>query len=197
MRKGFVAAIVFVLCAVFMVGSVWAQREALNSLNFRAVKKVTISKKTDGFWADVLVELENKSDLKFRLRDFTYDLFFQYEPRKPEGESQSKSADMDGDKLKFGRAEVKMVKIPQASAGTPSVTLMELKVFIGENNDETVKKILGFMSLVGNPGEIVLYAILHGTGEIGTELDKGWVYQGNMKLELELRPRIQREVLLE
>jgi len=37
--------------------------------------------------------------------------------------------------------------------------------------------------------------VLEGTGEIGTKVERGWIYYAGMKAELEFIPTIQREIL--
>lgn len=198
MRKGFVIAAVFVLCTVFMVGTAPAQLEALNSLDFYAVQKVGIAKKQDGYWADVVTILKNTSDMNFRLRNFKFDMSFEYPPKeKAKAEEGKESKNPEMLVLQFGTSDVAKVDISKASdPGKPNLTEMPMSVFLGPDNEDTVKRILQFISLVGDPGEQDLKTVLKGKGEIGTQVEKGWIYQGNMILELKLTPELQRSWLL-
>mgnify|MGYP000995745499 CR=1 FL=1 len=184
MKRGMMTWVGLLVAGFLLAGvSVAAQQEAVNALDVKAIKSMQLQEKSGKYIAEVGVIFVNKSDKESKMRKATFDVAF-------------KSGDVS---IPFGKANLDELVLPageKAEDGTVTSAEKEvtLTVTVGPKDSETFSRLVGLFNIIGNP-ESELTMQLNGQGELGMKVDKGWVYQQNMAVELEFVPTIAREVL--
>jgi len=173
-------AVIMVICLGLGIQTSTAQGPDLGALNIAAIKSIQINADESGYYSEVMVLLENSGDKALKLKNVNFDVRFK-----------------EKDKIiPFGTAPLKEIIIPSSIKESSSKGKVDaiLRVKIGPKDDKTVGLLIQLFNIIGNPSNS-LVMILEGTGEVGTKIEKGWIYHTGMKAELEFVPTIQREIL--
>lgn len=169
-----IAALAVVLFAAPRAG---AQEASFDDLDISAIKSIRIEMKEGLFTSKVVALFSNKGATELKLRNAKLTICF-------------KSADS---RIVFGDTYLDDFVIPRnAEKGGPSDKLFDVK--IGESSPLTIARLVGIFNLLGDPAaEFTL--TLTGEGELGRKIERGWVYQKGISIDLDFKPSIQREVL--
>ena len=154
--------------------------DIIDEVDIKAIKRIHLEKKADGFWAEVTVQFSNggPAALKFKQADFV--ITFK------EGEKQQ---------IYLGNTHIDEIIFVANQKGEPQLTEYRLAVLVGEDNLDTVTRLVQLFNLIANPNS-EFSMVLTGSTEVGVKAKRGWVYQGRINLEeFVFYPTIQREVL--
>jgi len=180
MKLASVSTIIMVICLCLGIQTSIAQGPELGALDIVAIKSIQVNDDKSGYYSEVVVVLQNSSVKPLKLKNINFDVRFR-----------------ERDKIiPFGTAPLKEIIIPPRSEGSSSAGQVnaKLRVKIGPKEKKTIGFLIQLFNIIGNPSNS-LVMILEGTGEVGTKIDKGWIYHTGMKAELEFVPTIQREIL--
>jgi hypothetical protein len=155
-----------------------AQGSELRKVDIVAIKRMHLRGTDAEFLANVVVIIKNDGDINLKLRNMKFDVSFGQE----------------GNSVPFGKANVEEIIIPKGTEGNPGKVELNLNVKVGPKNDSTVNRLVSLFNMMANP-ETAPSMLLSGTAEVGTETERGWIYQSNVKAELKFKPSLQREVL--
>ncbi|MCK5876243.1 MAG: hypothetical protein KAG43_01310 [Candidatus Marithrix sp.] len=151
-----------------------------DQLDIKAIKSIKLIQTEKKFRVFIVVQFSNSAiiDMKFKRSNFTIN--FQ---------------DDRGADVFLGTTQPKEIFFSASENGIASLTEKKLEVFVGENNIDTINRLMNLFNLIGNP-DSEFAMLLSGTTEVGTRTKRGWLYQGQIKIEdFRFYPTIQREVL--
>jgi len=177
-------SILLVLFVLLAAGACLAQGEyqkALGNLTISAIKKMQVMRDPTACRMEVVAIVSNENAESMKLRNGSFEVSFH----RP------------GGSITLGTAQIREQEVYGKNAPQQGTTVMNLNVYVGPNNDESVNRLIAVFNIVGNP-DARLEMIVKGLSEVGLQLPKGWVFARDLKAEVELRftPAIQREILL-
>lgn len=180
MKLASMSTTIMAICLCLGIQASLAQGPDLGALDIAAIKSIQIHDEKSGYYSEVVLLFQNSSDQALKLRNINFDVRFK-----------------EGDKIiPFGTSSLKEIIIPPKSRESSSAGQVgtKLRVKIGPKGEKTIGLLIQLFNIIGNPSN-ALVMILEGTSEVGTKIEKGWIYHTGMKAELEFVPTIQREIL--
>jgi len=182
MRVSKMLAVMALICMCFGLQTALAEQPNLGALNIAAIKSMQIYGDASDFYIKVEVILQNSSENDIKLKNTDFDVKFS---EKNAGETVSTISKAHIDEL------IIPGKTGEAAAGETETTLTSK---LGPKNMKTTEIIIQLLNIIGNPSNNMIM-LLEGTGEAGSKVNNGWIYQTGMKAELEFAPQIQKEIL--
>jgi hypothetical protein len=154
--------------------------DIINHIDIKAIKSINLQKINNDFQAEVVVQFSTSAEaaVKFKQADFVITF-----------------TDGNHQKIHLGTTQPAEIIFPASKSGNEELIDKKLEVLVGEDNLETINRLVKLFNLIGNPNaEFAM--ILTGSTEIGVKAKRGWIYQGRVQLEdFTFHPTIQREVL--
>jgi len=162
-------------------GLAFAAADVVDKLSIQKIIKMKIERTEDGIYnLKVLVCLSNKGKNTVRIRDAEVGV-------RLEG---------GGEKIKVGTTRFPEVELARADPdGVPSTKDVEFTVELGGSSEETVGRMIALFNMICNPKNSPAM-LLGGKGVVGIKVERGWVYQDGVSVDLKFVPSIQREVLV-
>ncbi|NJO16619.1 MAG: hypothetical protein HC877_13010 [Thioploca sp.] len=154
--------------------------DIINHIDIKAIKSINLQKVNNEFKAEVVVQFSTSAEaaVKFKQADFVITF--------TNGKDQ---------KIHLGTTQPAEILFPASDSGHEELTETKLEVLVGEDNLETINRLVKLFNLIGNPNS-EFAMILTGSTEVGVKAKRGWIYQGRVQLEdFTFHPTIQREVL--
>lgn len=163
-------------------GLAWAQSAQVEKVDIRAIKSIQIVPESNAFTAVVVIHISNDNDVAVQFRRPQFKVFLR--------------EDMTAGKtVEIGTASPEVIELKSTKNNAP-MNEITLKVHMGPQNARTQERFINILNIVGNPANPV-GMLMEGTGEVGAEERRGWVYQSGVKASLRFKPNVQREVLFE
>jgi hypothetical protein len=171
---------ILILCIFKVEISYALSLEVVDKIDIKAIKSILLKRNANEFRADVIVQFSSTATmpLKFKESDFVI--------RFKEGKGQE---------IFLGTTKPKEIVFSASDNGNEQLQEEKLDVFVGNDDLETITRLVNLFNLIGNPNADFAM-ILSGSTEIGVKAKRGWIYQGRVQLEdFTFHPTIQREVL--
>ncbi|RKZ40935.1 MAG: hypothetical protein DRQ49_02365 [Gammaproteobacteria bacterium] len=154
--------------------------DIVDKLDIKAIKSIKIKQNENNFRAEVIVQFSTSAKTALKFKNANFDLTFK---------------DGNGKEIYLGNTQPAEILFPASQEGSEKFTEEMLDVNVGKNEAQTIARLLLMFNLIGNP-DSEFEMILSGTTEIGIKAKRGWLYQGEVKIEnFIFYPTIQREVL--
>ncbi|MDM8567426.1 hypothetical protein QUF74_17475 [Candidatus Halobeggiatoa sp. HSG11] len=151
-----------------------------DQLDIKAIKSINLIQTDKKFRAFIVVQFSSSAPIAMKFKRSNFMINFQ---------------DDRGADVFLGTTQPKEILFPASENNVASLTEKKLEVFVGENNINTINRLMNLFNLIGNP-DSEFAMILSGTTEVGTKTKRGWLYQGQVEIEdFVFYPTIQREVL--
>jgi len=151
-----------------------------DQLDIKAIKSINLVQTENKFRAFIVVQFSSSALIAMKFKNSNFLINFQ--------------DDIEADVF-LGTTQPEEILFPASENGIASLVDKKLEVFVGENNINTINRLMNLFNLIGNP-DSEFAMILSGTTEVGTKTKRGWLYQGQVKIEdFVFYPTIQREVL--
>ncbi|HHB93263.1 MAG TPA: hypothetical protein ENK59_08650 [Thioploca sp.] len=152
----------------------------VDHLDIKAIKSIHLIKLENKFRAFIVVQFSSSASITIKFKNSNFIINFQ---------------DDRGADVFLGKTQPEMILFPASENGIDSLIEKKLEVFVGDDNLDTINRLMNLFNLIGNP-DSEFAMILSGTTEVGTKTKRGWLYQGQVKIEdFIFYPTIQREVL--
>jgi hypothetical protein len=154
--------------------------DIINHIDIKAIKSINLQRINNEFKAEVVVQFSTSAEaaVKFKQADFAITF--------TNGKDQ---------KIYLGTTQPTEIIFPASKSGNEELSEQKLDVLVGEDNLETINRLVKLFNLIGNPNS-EFAMILTGSTEVGVKAKRGWIYQGRVQLEdFTFHPTIQREVL--
>jgi hypothetical protein len=151
-----------------------------DQLDIQAIKSINLIQIEKKFRAFIVVKFTSSAPIAMKFKRSNFVINFQ---------------DDRGADVFLGTTQPEEILFPASEIGIVSVIEKKLEVDVGENNINTINRLMNLFNLIGNP-DSEFAMILSGTTEVGTKTKRGWLYQGKVEIEdFVFYPTIQREVL--
>ena len=151
-----------------------------DQLDIKAIKSIHLIQIEKKIRAFIVVQFSNSASIAMKFKNSNFLINFQ----------DDREADVF-----LGTTKPEKILFPASENGIDSLVEKKLEVFVGENNIDTINRLMKLFNLIGNP-DSEFAMILSGTTEVGTKTKRGWLYQGQVEIEdFVFYPTIQREVL--
>ena len=172
--------LVIIISNLLGVNSYALSLDIINHIDIKAIKSINLQKINDQFKAEVVVQFSTSAEaaVKFKQADFVITF--------TNGKDQE---------IHLGTTQPAEIIFPASESGNEELSEKKLDVLVGEDNIETINRLVKLFNLIGNPNSEFAMK-LTGSTEIGVKAKRGWIYQGRVQLEdFTFHPTIQREVL--
>ncbi len=151
-----------------------------DQLDIKAIKSINLVQTDKKFRAFIVVQFSSSATIDMKFKHSNFLINFQ--------------DNMEADVF-LGTTQPTEIFFPASENGIDSLVEKKLEVLVGENNINTINRLMNLFNLIGNP-DSEFAMILSGTTEVGTKTKRGWLYQGQVTIEdFVFYPTIQREVL--
>ncbi len=170
-----------IFIAFYWLGTSYAiSSNIADQLDIKAIKSIHLIQLEKKFRAFIVVQFSSSASIAIKFKNSNFLINFQ----------DDREADVF-----LGKTQPETILFPASENGIDSLVEKKLEVFVGENNIDTINRLMNLFNLIGNP-DSEFAMILSGTTEVGTKTKRGWLYQGQVKIEdFIFYPTIQREVL--
>jgi hypothetical protein len=181
--------------AIFSLGSARAGLDAsvVGKMEIVSVNKMIIETVDDGYVLRVGLTFQNGNPEAYKLRQGVFTTkaiakHWEQGTEKPEVTS-----------LEIGQGTLEQLELPGTADKTAKgKTTAEIVVRQGAKDPATTERIIALWNLVGNAENQISLSLV-GSAQIGQEVSRGWVFEGNKAYDVELTfvPKLQRKVLFE
>jgi hypothetical protein len=156
--------------------------EIIDKLDIKAIKSIHLRQTTDAFRADVVVQFSTTAKTAIRFQEADFSIIFK---------------DSAEQEIPLGTTQVAELIFPASEEGDEKLQDEKLDVLVGQNNVETISRLIKLFNLIGDP-DADFSMILSGSAKVGMQAKRGgWMSPaGKMNIEdFVFHPTIQREVL--
>jgi len=197
--------------AVFaLISNCWAQGiELAEKVRFAAIKSIQYHRRDGSFEAEVQIIFENSSDRDIRIRNGLFKVGVKRTKASPLWPVPPETIPVEEE---LGSGTIDEVILPaaggksnsnQSPAAGPlndgrnvSRTKVAMRITLGRESEPTLERLMRCNNILGDP-DSGLRMTLKGEAEFGAATPNGWISHKNVAVELEFKPRVTNEVLIE
>jgi len=178
-------------------------------VRFAAIKSIQYTRRGGHFEAEVQIVFENANDRDIRLRNGVFTVGVKRTKASPLWPVPPETVPVEEE---LGKGTIEEVILPAAggkgnSTETPasgaladgknvSQTRVTMRVSLGKEIEATLDRLMRVHNILGDPNS-GLRMTLRGEAEFGARTPNGWISHKNVAVELEFKPRVTNEVLIE
>jgi hypothetical protein len=178
-------------------------------VRFSAIKSIQYNRRNNSFEAEVQIIFENSSDRNIRIRNGNFAVGVKRTKASPLWPVPPETVPVEEE---LGKGTIEQVVLPAAggkanSTESPaagalsegkniSQTKVTMRITLGRESEPTLERLMRVNNILGDP-DSGLRMTLRGEAEFGAQTPNGWISHKNVSVELEFKPRVTNEVLIE
>lgn len=178
-------------------------------VRFSAIKSIQYQRRNNSFEAEVQIIFENSSDRNIRIRNGNFTVGVKRTKASPLWPVPPETVPVEEE---LGKGTIEQVILPAAggkanSTESPaagalsdgknvSQTKVAMRITLGRESEPTLERLMRVNNILGDP-DSGLRMTLRGEAEFGAQTPNGWISHKNVSVELEFKPRVTNEVLIE
>ena len=200
-----------VILAMIATSAVFAQGgiELAEKVRFAAIKSIQYQRRNSSFEAEVQIIFENSSDRAIRIRNGNFIVgvkrtkassLWPVPPETVPLEEELGKGTIENIVLPAAGGKANTTESPAAGALSDGKNVSQTKVImritLGRESEPTLERLMRVNNIMGDP-DSGLRMTLRGEAEFGAQTANGWISHRNVAVELEFKPRVTNEVLIE
>ena len=200
-------------CLITLIASSTALAQGgvdlVEKVRFSAIKSIQYHRRNNSFEAEVQIIFENSSDRNIRIRNGNFTVGVKRTKASSLWPVPPETVPVEEE---LGKGTIEQVVLPAAggkanSTESPaagpladgknvSQTKVIMRITLGRESEPTLERLMRVNNILGDP-DSGLRMTLRGEAEFGAQTPNGWISHKNVSVELEFKPRVTNEVLIE